>query len=225
MNEGAMTADFAGANAAAVHLSLDVLAPGFADPVHDTQAVFRTLLNALSRPGTIELIETPLPAAEAIEAASDGTPRAGLAAFAALLALADYATPIWLAQPDAALAAALRFHADAPLAATPREAAFAYVHDAAMLPPLDTFACGTAESPEQSATVFVRVDSLTDGAPLTLSGPGIQTTQRFAPTGLPASLWQERAALAPLFPCGIDFYFVCGARIVGLPRSTRVEVN
>jgi alpha-D-ribose 1-methylphosphonate 5-triphosphate synthase subunit PhnH len=224
MNERAMTADFAAATAAAVHLSLDVLAPGFADPVHDTQAVFRTLLNALSRPGTIETIETPLPVAEAAGAADD-TPRAGLAAFAALLALADYATPIWLAQPDAALAAALRFHADAPLAATPRDAAFAYVHDAAALPPLEAFACGSAESPEQSATVFVRVDALTGGAPLTLSGPGIQTTQPFAPIGLPASFWQERAALAPLFPCGIDFYFVCGAQIVGLPRTTRVEVN
>lgn len=213
MNETAMTA---------VHLSLDMLAPGFADPVHDTQAVFRTLLNALSRPGTIETIETPLPAADA---AADGTPRAGLAAFAALLALADYATPIWLAQPDAALAAALRFHADAPLAATPRDAAFAYVHDAAALPPLDAFACGTDESPEHSATVFVRVDALMGGAPLTLSGPGIETTQTFAPVGLPERFWQERAALAPLFPCGIDFYFVCGAQIVGLPRTTRVEVN
>lgn len=219
MNERAMTADIA---RTAVHLSLDALAPGFADPVHDTQAVFRTLLNALSRPGTIDTIETPLPAAEA---AADGTPRAGLAAFASLLALADYATPVWLAQPDAALAAALRFHADAPLAATPREAAFAYVHDAATLPPLEAFACGTDESPEHSATVFVRVDSLTGGPALTLSGPGIETTQPFAPAGLPARFWQERAALAPLFPCGIDFYFVCGAQIVGLPRTTRVEVN
>ncbi|WP_156965956.1 phosphonate C-P lyase system protein PhnH [Paraburkholderia bannensis] len=219
MNEYAMTADIA---SPPVHLSLDVLAPGFADPVHDTQAVFRTLLNALSRPGTIDTIETPLPAADV---GTDDTPRAGLAVFAALLALADYATPIWLAQPDAALAAALRFHADAPLAATPRDAAFAYVHDAATLPPLDAFACGSAESPEQSATVFVRVDALTGGAPLTLSGPGIKTTQPFAPVGLAAHFWQERAALAPLFPCGIDFYFVCGAQIVGLPRTTRVEVN
>jgi alpha-D-ribose 1-methylphosphonate 5-triphosphate synthase subunit PhnH len=93
------------------------------------------------------------------------------------------------------------------------------------LPPLEAFACGTAESPEQSATVFVRVESLTGGAPLALSGPGIETTQAFAPAGLRAGFWEQRAALAPLFPCGIDFYFVCGAQIVGLPRTTRVEVN
>lgn len=217
------------------HAMLEALAPGFADPVHDTQTVFRTLLDALARPGTIGVIDTPLPAAaSAISAQSAQSQlqlqpqqhdRAGLAAFAALLALADYATPVWLAQPDDALAAALRFHADAPLADTAHEAAFAYVHDAAALPPLDAFACGTPESPEQSATVFVRVGSLTEGAPLTLRGPGIESTQTIAPAGLPARFWQERAALAPLFPCGIDFYFVCGDRLMGLPRTTRVEMN
>ena len=216
-------------NTSALHETLETLAPGFTDPVHDTQVVFRSLLGALSRPGTIATIETPLPAATSEPRASSGrssdAPRAGLAVFAALLTLCDYATPVWLAQPDAALASALRFHADAPLAATPREAAFAYVHDAAALPALDAFACGTPESPEQSATVFVRVDSLTDGPSLTLRGPGIESTHTAAPTGLLARFWEERAALAPLFPCGIDFYFVCGAQIMGLPRTTRVEVN
>jgi len=198
---------------------LAALAPGFGDPVHDTQTVFRTLLDALARPGTIGVIETRLPAADVSAA------RAGLAAFAALLTLADYATPVWLAQPDAALAAALRFHAGAPLAQQAREAAFAYVHDAAALPPLEAFASGTPESPEQSATVFVRVDSLVGGAPLTLRGPGIETTCSIAPIGLPERFWRERAALAPHFPCGIDFYLVCGASLIGLPRTTLVEMH
>ncbi|MEM5328660.1 phosphonate C-P lyase system protein PhnH [Paraburkholderia sp. JHI2823] len=198
---------------------LAALAPGFGDPVHDSQAVFRTLLDALARPGTIGVIEMRLPAAEAAAA------RAGLAAFAGLLTLADYATPVWLAQPDAALAAALRFHAGAPLAEAPREAAFAYVHDAATLPPLDAFASGTPESPEQSATVFVRVEALSGGAPLALRGPGIETTRAIAPVGLPERFWHERAALAPHFPCGIDFYLVCGDRLLGLPRTTLVEMH
>jgi alpha-D-ribose 1-methylphosphonate 5-triphosphate synthase subunit PhnH len=198
--------------------ALNALAPGFADPVHDTQTVFRTLLEALSRPGRIGVIETPLPAADA----SSG---AGLAAFASLLALCDYATPVWLAQPDAALAAALRFHAGAPLTDSAAEAAFVYVHDAAALPPLATFASGTPESPEQSATVFVRVESLTGGASLTLRGPGIEHTHTIAPVGLPARFWTERAELAAQFPCGVDFYLVCGAQLVGLPRTTLVEKN
>jgi alpha-D-ribose 1-methylphosphonate 5-triphosphate synthase subunit PhnH len=210
-NNSAMTPDL-----------LAALAPGFGDPVHDTQAVFRTLLDALARPGTIGVIDTPLPAAKA----ADASPApAGLAAFASLLALADYATPVWLAQHDAALAAALRFHAGAPLAQEPRAAAFAYVHDAASLPPLEAFESGTPESPEQSATVFVRVDALAGGAPLTLRGPGIETTRSIAPVGLPERFWRERAALASHFPCGIDFYLVCGDRLMGLPRTTLVEMH
>ena len=77
-------------------IALSTLAPGFADPVHDTQAVFRTLLDALSRPGTVGVVENVLPAAQAT-----GThrSRADLAALAALLTLCDYSTPVWLAQP------------------------------------------------------------------------------------------------------------------------------
>ncbi len=200
--------------------ALHLLTPGFAEPVRDTQSVFRTLLDALARPGTIGVIETPLAGA-----ADEHAPGAGLAAFASLLALCDYATPVWLAQHDAALAAALRFHTGAPLAQGADDAAFVYVHDAAALPPLEQFAHGTPEAPEHSATVLVRVDALTGGAPLVLRGPGIESTCTIAPIGLPERFWQERAALAPLFPCGVDFYLVCGARLIGLPRTVQVEMN
>ncbi|WP_144113361.1 phosphonate C-P lyase system protein PhnH [Paraburkholderia sp. BCC1886] len=198
-------------------IALSTLTPGFADPVHDTQAVFRTLLDALSRPGTIGTVSNVLPQARAA--------RAELAAFAAMLALCDYATPVWLAQPDTALASALRFHTGAPLVDDPADAAFAYVHEADALPALESFALGAAESPEQSVTLLIRVEALAGGTPVVLSGPGIQHTVSIAPRGLPDHFWRERAALAPLFPCGIDCYLVCGATLIGLPRTTRAEVN
>lgn len=201
-------------------IALSTLTPGFADPVHDTQAVFRTLLDALSRPGTVGVVENVLPAVSGTLAT-----RADLAAFAALLALCDYATPVWLAQTDTALSSALRFHTGAPLANDPAEAAFAYIHDAATLPPLETFALGAAESPEQAVTLLIRVDALTGGAPIVLSGPGIQHSETIAPVGLPEHFWRERAALAPLFPCGVDCYLVCGDTLIGLPRTTQAKVN
>ena len=198
-------------------IALSTLTPGFADPVHDTQAVFRTLLDALSRPGTVGTVGNLLPQARAA--------RAELAAFAAMLALCDYATPVWLARPDTALASALRFHTGAPLVDDPADAAFAYVHEADALPALESFALGAAESPEQSVTLLIRVESLAGGTPVVLSGPGIQHTVSIAPRGLPDHFWRERATLAPLFPCGIDCYLVCGATLIGLPRTTRAEVN
>jgi alpha-D-ribose 1-methylphosphonate 5-triphosphate synthase subunit PhnH len=197
--------------------SLSTLTPGFADPVHDTQAVFRTLLDALSRPGTVGVVEKGLPEVRATHAA--------LAAFATLLTLCDYATPVWLAQADTALASALRFHTGAPLVDEPGLAAFAYIHDASAMPALESFALGAAESPEQSVTLLIRVEALTGGAPVVLSGPGIQHTATIAPIGLPEHFWRERAALAPLFPCGIDCYLVCGSTLIGLPRTTQAKVN
>ena len=198
-------------------IALSTLTPGFADPVHDTQAVFRTLLDALSRPGTVGVVETGLPEMRAT--------RAEFAAFAALLTLCDYATPVWLAQADTALGSALRFHTSAPLVDEPGEAAFAYIHDAGAIPALESFALGEAESPEHSVTLLIRVEALTGGTPVVLSGPGIQHTTTIAPVGLPEHFWRERAALAPLFPCGIDCYLVCGSTLIGLPRTTQAKVN
>ncbi|MFM0207509.1 phosphonate C-P lyase system protein PhnH [Paraburkholderia sediminicola] len=201
----------------ALSTSLSTLTPGFADPVHDTQAVFRTLLDALSRPGTAGVVENGLPEVRAT--------RAELAAFAALLTLCDYATPVWLAQPDTALGSALRFHTGAPLVDEPGQAAFAYIHDASAMPALDSFPLGEAESPEHSVTLLIRVEALTGGTPVELSGPGIQHTTTIAPVGLSEHFWRERAALAPLFPCGIDCYLVCGSTLIGLPRTTQAKVN
>ena len=208
-------------------IALSTLTPGFTDPVHDTQAVFRTLLDTLSRPGTPGVIGPVLPgASDAAASRASGTrSSADLAAFAALLTLCDYSTPVWLAQPNAALGSALRFHTGAPLVEHAHEAAFAYIHEAETLPPLATFASGEAESPEHSATLLIRVDALTGGTPVVLRGPGIQTTATIAPVGLPLRFWTERAELAPLFPSGIDCYLVCGDTLVGLPRTTHAEVN
>ncbi|CAM2144246.1 Alpha-D-ribose 1-methylphosphonate 5-triphosphate synthase subunit PhnH [Pararobbsia alpina] len=199
-------------------LSLDNLAAGLGDPVHDSQAIFRVLLDTLSRPGTLGRIQPVLDA--------DG-PLAHIpcSAFAALLTLADYATPVWIQQHDDALAATVRFHTGAPIAQHANEAAFAYIHEAADIPAADTFALGEPETPDRSTTLLIRVDALEGGRPLTLSGPGIESSVTIAPRGIPDAFWHARAELAPAFPCGIDCYLVCGAELMGIPRTTLVEMN
>jgi alpha-D-ribose 1-methylphosphonate 5-triphosphate synthase subunit PhnH len=202
-------------------LSLDTLAPGFADPVHDAQAVFRVLLDALARPGTTGWIE----AMSGDSSMVANTSSAPAAAVAALLTLGDYATPIWLQRRDDALASTIRFHTGAPLVDKPEHAAFAYIDTPSELPSPDAFALGDPESPERSATLLIRVDALDGGRPLTLTGPGIETSASIAPVGIPDDFWRARAALAPVFPCGIDCYLVCGQAVLGIPRTTHVELN
>jgi alpha-D-ribose 1-methylphosphonate 5-triphosphate synthase subunit PhnH len=206
-----------------MQIDMTTLVPGFNDTVHDAQRVFRALLDALSRPGRIVSLDAALPGNHAMRDALAS--RVPLAAFASLLALTDYSTPVYLERDDAMFSDALRFHASAPLTKTRGEASFVYIHDAASLPSLDAFAQGEPESPEHAATLFIRVPSLTEGESLVWSGPGIEHTQNVCISGLKRDFWFERAALVSQIPCGIDIYFVAGSALVGMPRTTHVEIS
>lgn len=197
--------------------SLDALVRGFADPVHDSQACFRVLLDALARPGTPYTID--------VELDDDAQRQWPAAAFAAMLTLADFSTPVWLQRRDEALAQAIRFHTGAPLTDEPAAAAFAYIADSAGLPAPDLFSLGTPEEPQGSATLLIRVEALEGGRPLTLSGPGIRSNARVSPVGVADTFWRARAALAVQAPCGIDCYLFCGRSVIGIPRTARVELN
>ena len=185
---------------------------GFADPVHDAQAAFRSVLDALSRPGRRFAI---------------GTPFKGLALGAAmahlLLALTDDDTPVWWQQNDGALTAWLRFHTGAPVASGPDAAAFAVIVDVGTAPLLSTFALGSVDSPEGSATLLVEVPSLTEGHAVEWRGPGIEDMQVVRIAGLPDNFWTQWQANHAAFPQGVDIVFTCADAALGLPRTTRVR--
>ena len=81
---------------------------GFKDTAFSAQAVFRRVMDAFSRPGTIV----------SLDGFCAPPPRLGMATGAFLLALSDYDTPVWLEDPDlrASCAAWLGFQTGAPLA-------------------------------------------------------------------------------------------------------------
>lgn len=179
---------------------------GFADPARDSARAFRAILNALARPGRIEEVSGVTPPAPL-------SPAAG----ALLLTLVDGTTPVHLAGAHdcAELRDWLVFHTGARFVG-PAEAAFA-LGTIEALSPLDRFAIGTPEYPDRAATLIAEVPDL-DAATVTLRGPGIETTQTLA---LPqADAFRANAAR---FPLGFDTFLTCGARLAGLPRSTRIE--
>lgn len=192
-----------------------ILAAGLADPVHDAQRCFRRLLDAMAHPGRIVDIPGGL-------AAPPPSPLCEAAA-AVLLTLCDVETPLFLSPEARPAAAYLRFHCGAPCAATPGEAHFALIADAAVLPPLDAFALGSDEYPDRSTTLILQVPSLADDGGVVLRGPGIRDQARLAVGGLGAGFWAQRVALQTLFPRGLDIVFTCGSRLAALPRSTGVE--
>jgi alpha-D-ribose 1-methylphosphonate 5-triphosphate synthase subunit PhnH len=188
------------------------LRAGLGDPVHDAQAGFRAALQALSRPGTVQTLGWP------IEGLALGGACASL-----LLALTDEDTPVWWQCPDAALAQWLRFHTGARVAAVPERAVFAVVTHPDRMPALDTFAQGSAQAPEFSATLLIEVPSLQGGPMAHAHGPGIRERQDLAVVGLHAGFWREWQANHAAFPQGVDVVFTCGEEAVGLPRTTRIS--
>jgi len=189
---------------------MTTLVAGFADPVRDAQAAFRDALQALSRPGLVVECEVAVPPLGLMPAGA-----------ALLLALTDHETPVWW-QRNGGLSDWLRFHTGAPPAAAPQEAAFALIADAATVSPLAAFGAGSDEEPDASATLLIELPSLDAGPPTTWSGPGIQGTREVR-LALPRHFWSQWSDNHSRFPRGVDVLFVCGTRLVGLPRTTRVE--
>jgi alpha-D-ribose 1-methylphosphonate 5-triphosphate synthase subunit PhnH len=181
--------------------------PGFADPVLDSQAAFRALLEAMARPGRVQRI-----------AAGPDAPGLMRASAAALLTLADAETPVWT---DAEAAREwIAFHTGARFA-EPGEAMFLL----AVLgtPPLASLNPGTDEAPQEGATLIVEVSSLREGEGWRLTGPGIGREHRLRADGLPADFAAQWAANATRFPRGVDVVLCCGDRLAALPRTTRLE--
>ena len=200
-------------------MSLDTLAfaGGFQEPVFEAQAVFRTLMDCMARPGTIGSV------------AATVTPPAPLNATAGAVALTvcDHDTPVWLtpALAASALPGWLAFHAGATIATERQNARFAFVEKGAMLPNLCLFAQGTQEYPDRSTTLVVEIEAFEGGRPLVLKGPGIRTQEEIAPVGLPDMFPQFWAENRQKFPRGVDLILVAGDRILCLPRTTVISVQ
>ncbi|MDB5965975.1 MAG: phosphonate metabolism [Polaromonas sp.] len=188
-------------------------ARGFADAVHDAQAAFRKLLDALARPGR------RYPAGAAIPGLALGPAMAHL-----LLTLTDDDTPVWWQERnDTAAPAWLRFHTGASQAVNPVDAAFAVLAADSGLPSLADFAAGSTASPEHSATLLIEVPSLDDGPVVEWRGPGIQDVQAVGIAGLPKHFWTQWQHNHAAFPQGVDIVFTCLDEVIGLPRTTRVR--
>jgi alpha-D-ribose 1-methylphosphonate 5-triphosphate synthase subunit PhnH len=188
---------------------------GFANKVLSAQSTFRSVMDAMARPGSVQRIVAP--------SGVPGPMMRGTAAIA--LTLFDQDTPVWL---DAAMAAApdagkwIRFHCSAPVIGDASICDFAVIADPLALQRFDRFALGSGEYPDRSTTLIVQVQSLTQGPAIELSGPGIDgTTLLRAAIGIP-DLLDRLAVNHALFPRGVDLVLVADDAIAAIPRTTRL---
>ncbi|WP_025032409.1 phosphonate C-P lyase system protein PhnH [Bradyrhizobium sp. DOA9] len=191
------------------------LPPGFADKVLSAQSTFRSVMDAMARPGSVQRI-VPM-------AGTPGPMMRGTAAIA--LTLFDHDTPLWL---DARMAESsdvtkwLKFHTGAPVVQDSSVASFALIGDGGTLPSLERFALGTAEYPDRSTTVIVQVDSLASGRSFELRGPGIDGVATLQASVKPFDLFERLHMNEALFPRGIDVVLVADDAVVAIPRTTRI---
>jgi alpha-D-ribose 1-methylphosphonate 5-triphosphate synthase subunit PhnH len=191
------------------------LPAGFADKVLSAQSTFRSVMDAMGRPGTAQRI-----------VAATGAPAAMMRGTAAIaLTLFDHDTPVWLdtlMSETSDVAKWLKFHTGAPVVEDSSVCSFALIGDARVLPALDRFAFGTNEYPDRSTTLILQVESLTQGSTFELRGPGIDGTAVVQAAIQPPDLFERLAINAALFPRGIDVVLVADDAIVAIPRTTRL---
>jgi len=207
--------------------------PGFSNPVDDAQAVFRAVLDALSKPGipvSLSALPPPLPAGDFSQ---------GMLALA--LTLCDSDTPLWLdeAADTPEVRHHLRFHCASPFAANPSKAAFAFIARPESMPRLRAFNQGKVDFPDRSTTLIISTNlSERYGQAYALSGPGVKGSdhgswQGFSTSGLPTWLQEEWEANHASYPLGVDIVLVDTgvddsgvpqARLLGLPRTACIRV-
>jgi alpha-D-ribose 1-methylphosphonate 5-triphosphate synthase subunit PhnH len=191
------------------------LPQGFADKVLSAQSTFRSVMDAMARPGSVQRI-VPV-------AGTPGPMMRGTAAIA--LTLFDHDTPLWLDErmsESSDVLKWLKFHTGAPVIQDSSIASFALIADGAALPAFERFALGSNEYPDRSTTVILQVESLDAGRAFELRGPGIDGVATLQATIKPGDLFERLRINEALFPRGIDMVLVADEAIVAIPRTTRV---
>lgn len=87
---------------------------------------------------------------------------------------------------------------------------------------LDTLPQGSDMYPEDGATLVIPAQ-LGAGAKLRLTGPGVNGVQEVLVAGVSPDFWAARARVMR-YPMGFEIFLLDADQVMGLPRSTQIEV-
>lgn len=185
------------------------------DPVDDTRETFRALVDATSRPGTVQ--QTPT------------TP----ASYAVVATLVDH--EVTLSGGDDGLRTTL--DRESRLDDAPFEDADVVAVDGHTDSRVTEAKRGTLKEPSDGATLVYDLSGVAEDTnelgenpdeaeslELVVSGPGVPGTRTFAVAGLPAAEVEAIATAQSNYPRGVDVYLTADDCVVALPRSVDVRV-
>ncbi len=190
------------------------------DPVHDSQAAFRKMLRALSRPGLVENISTQ---AACVDVQLGIEP----ALLVLALVLLDAETSFHWDGPGAESATETLSRLCYATAKPAEDADFIFAvgGEQALARAFSLARLGSLIDPHQGATLIGLVDSIKGQGTLALSGPGIEGESRVSlELSGGSDSWLERRAERNMeFPLGIDAFLVGrDGSLLGIPRTTKI---
>ncbi len=192
------------------------------DRVHDTQFIYRQLLDAMSRPGHISSIQ-----AASVRAADISPLQAMIACYAFTLLDGEVSLSVEM-EDRSNLEAYIRMLTFSRVQ-TSAEADYIFADGQRNVDEIvDLFAKvnkGTLIRPEGGATIFISVDALDAaegaGSCWTLTGPGIKDSCTLCVQGLSKAWVEERAKVNAEYPMGVDIVlFTENGNMTALPRTT-----
>ena len=201
---------------------------GFRDPVTDSQASFRALMSAMAEPGlwrSLVLTAEPIP-----------DEPAGLLSLALVLLDSEVS---FYSKEFPQTNEAIRFYSGSCVQSAAK-ADFLFLtaenlrlkeQDDQLLSFLGSLKIGEELAPEKSATLVIALDhsanSINSGMSkaLILEGPGISAERQISDLGLSSLFWSWRRQQQSVYPLGVDLLFIHHAKVLALPRSTRLSFS
>ncbi|ASS95803.1 phosphonate C-P lyase system protein PhnH [Peribacillus simplex] len=192
------------------------------DVVHDIQTVYRKLVTATSRPGTLVVLERE---AKTLDVQMECLSSTILLARTVLDPEVTFKVISKAGETVSRMINQLTYSKPVDLP----EADFIFIlHDASeeqMKEALTKAKVGNLLNPHESAMIILEVPDVTKGDSMILSGPGIQQESFISLPNVSAWLGARNEKNIE-FPLGIDMYFVDRQdRLIALPRTTQIKEN
>ena len=192
------------------------------DVVHDIQTVYRKLVTATSRPGTLVVLDRE---ARTLDVQMECLSSTILLARTVLDPEVSFKVISKAEEAVSRMINQLTYSKPVDLP----EADFIFIlHDASeeqMKEALNKAKVGNLLNPHESAMIILEVPDVTKGDSMILSGPGIQDESFLSLPNVSAWL-AARNEKNMEFPLGIDMYFVDQQdRLIALPRTTQIRGN
>ncbi|WP_258831714.1 phosphonate C-P lyase system protein PhnH [Peribacillus frigoritolerans] len=192
------------------------------DIVHDIQTVYRKLVTATSRPGTLVVLDRE---ARTLDVQMECLSSTILLARTVLDPEVSFKVISKAEEAVSRMINQLTYSKPVDLP----EADFIFIlHDASeeqMKEALNKAKVGNLLNPHESAMIILEVPDVTKGDSMILTGPGIQDESFLSLPNVSAWL-AARNEKNMEFPLGIDMYFVDQQdRLIALPRTTQIREN